>query len=105
MHVFGIGGHIWYMRYCPRLDCACRDSAAAGRMRVDPLDGVYLDSRPPVMGHEVDQGAVKLENSAASCSAECGRPGGDGLEGWLHVRRRAGNHTQDLGRRGLLLQC
>src|SRR5215472_18834791 len=97
MLVFGIDGHIRYMRDCPRLDCACRDPPAAGRVRVDPLDGVYLGSRPPVMGHKVDQRAVKPENSAASSTAKRGRPGGDSLEGWLYIRGRAGNHTQDLG--------
>src|SRR5271167_2832280 len=85
----------------PRHDRARDDAAGARREREYALHCGQLLRGPAVMGFEMDQLAVKPENTAAGSAAQDRRAAGDRIEGRLHVAWRTGNDAQDL-RRGRL---
>ena len=58
----------------------------------------------PEAGGEAKCVAFDQENSGLLGIAKLQRALGDGIEHRLHVARRAGNHTQDLADRGLLVE-
>src|SRR5438874_1731334 len=50
-------------------------------------------------GSQMNQAPVVLVQRGYDGTGQMGRAPGDGVEHWLHVSRRAGNHAQDLRRR------
>jgi hypothetical protein len=70
----------------------------------NPLQNLQPVEIAAVIGHHVDQISVEAVDHSLRGFAQPHCAGGDGVERWLDVGRRARDHSQDLGRGGLLLQ-
>ena len=63
-----------------------------------------LDENAILESGEMYELAVEGHDGRSLAVAQPHRRAGDGVEDWLHVRRRARYHTQDLAARPLLLE-
>ena len=87
-----------------RQDRPAGDAAATRWPWEGAPHGVEVLNRPIVVGRQVDEGPVKQEDTGVLRGAKRGGGGDDGVESWLQIHRRAGDHTQDLAGGPLLLK-
>src|SRR5262249_16839323 len=83
---------------------ATNSQAAIGPHREDPPELLNTLGGQIVLGGEMKQLAVELDERAKESAAQRHRALDDRVEHRLHVSRRAADHPQDLGRGRLLLK-